>query len=558
MGSFNTRRYAVSFSSGLVDNRYAFHGRLAKIQSDGYRDRSWTDFGSYFFGAIRYDESMTTQIDFYGGPVADHLAYYGIPKADVTDREKRRANPIARKEELENFSQPHYELFHEWRLSPSVTLNNTLFYVTGDGFFDYDGSWAPYTYYRLTPQYGFPVAGDPDTLLVPGALIRAFVGNRQYGWLPRITVVHEAGEFIAGAEVRIHRSLHWGRLQWAEELPPGVPNDYRYYEFKGAKDIVSLYAHEQYRLTGAISLMLNFQYAYNRYRLYDEKFIGTDFSVPYHFLNPRAGINWNFDNRWNAYCSAAYTSREPRLNNLYDAAEASTPASWGAVAPQFSVTPGGALDFGAPLVKPESLVDVELGTAYAGDNCHAGANLYWMEFTNEIVKSGRVDRFGQPVTGNAARTRHIGVEVSGRALPLPGLEISGNATVSRNRLIRHDDYSTGLPVSLDGNPIAGFPDLLCNLRVSYVTGPIQFAWSTRYVGKQYTDNFRNDLHSVDPFTVSNASLIWKIANAAADLRLEAKFQVNNVFDALYAAYGEGDQFFVAAERNVFFNLQLTL
>ena len=557
-GSFNTRRYAASFSSGLIDNRYAFHGRLARILSDGYRENSWSDFGSYFFGAIRYDESMTTQVNFYGGPVADHLAYYGIPKAHVTDREKRRANPIARKEELENFSQPHYELFHEWRLGPAVTLNNTIFYVTGDGFFDYDGSWAPYAYYRITPANGFPVAGDPDTLMLPGALIRAWVGNRQYGWLPRITVAHEAGEFIAGAELRIHRSVHWGRLQWAHNLPPEVPNDYHYYEYRGAKDIVSFYAHEQYRLSPDVSLMLNLQYAYNRYRLYDEKFIGTDFSVPYHFLNPRAGINYNFDEHWNAYLSAAYTSREPRLKNLYDAAEASTPASWGAVLPQFGTNQAGTPDYSTPLVKPESLVDVELGGAFAYDRFRATANLYWMEFTNEIVKSGQVDRFGQPVTGNAARTRHIGVEVSARAAPLPALAIEGNATVSRNRLVRHADYSTGVPVTLNGNPIAGFPDLLCNIRLTWSAGPFLFTWSTRYVGKQYTDNFRNDRNTVDPFTVSNAALIWKMGSEGADLRLEARLQVNNIFDKLYAAYGEGEEFFVGAERNAFFNLLLTL
>ena len=557
-GSFNTRRYAVAFSSGLVDNRYAFHGRLSRILSDGYRERSWCDFGSYFLGAIRYDASMTTQMNFYGGPVADHLAYYGIPKALVTDREKRRTNPIARSEELENFSQPHYELFHEWRLSPAVTLHNTLFYVTGEGFFDYDGSWAPYAYFRLTPGYGFTVPGDPDTLLVPGALNRAWVSNRQYGWLPRVTVTHEAGEFIAGAEIRIHRSVHWGRLQWANVLPPELRDDYHYYDYQGAKDIVSLYAHEQYRLTRDATLMLNLQYSFSRYRLHDEKFVGTEFSVPYHFLNPRAGINYNFDEHWNAYLSAAYTSREPRLKNLYDAAEASTPASWGAVLPQFGLTPGGSYDYGNPIVKPESLVDIELGGACASGGFRGTANLYWMEFRNEIIKSGQVDRFGQPVTGNAARTRHVGVELTAHAAPFRGVAIEGNATLSRNRLVRHADYSTGAPLLLDGNPIAGFPDFLCNIRLTCSAGPLTFTWSTRYVGKQYTDNFSDERNTVDPFAVSNAALIWRVGSDDADVRLEAKLQVNNLFDKLYAAYGEGEEFFVGAERNAFFNLLLTL
>ena len=559
-GSFGTRRVAASFSSGLVDNRYAFHARLAKIQSDGYRDRSWVDFGSYFVGAIRYDETMTTQLNFYGGPVADHLAYYGIPKEDVTDRQKRRANPIARNEEIENFSQPHCELFHEWRLSPTATLNNTFFCVTGDGSFDYDGSWAPLAYLRITPAYGFDVTGDPDTLTLPGALIRAYVANRQYGWLPRITLAHGDGEFIAGAEVRIHRSEHWGRLQWAEAIPAGVPYDYRYYSFNGAKDIVSLYVHDQLRLRPDLAMTLDLQYAYNRYRLYNERFVGTDFSVPYHFLNPRAGLNYNMDGQWNIYLSTAYTSREPRLQDLYDAAEASTPAAWGAVLPQFGTTPAGTYDFNNPLVKPESLFALELGTAFKGGGGAAmfGVNVYWMEFTNEIVKTGRVDRFGQPVTGNADRTRHVGVELTAGVVPVHGLEVTATATVSRNRFVRYADYTTGTAVELDDNPIAGFPDFLANARLTYTRGPLSFSWFTRYVGKQYTDNFKNPANTVDRFLVSNASLLYALELPSMDARLEAKLQVSNLFDVLYAAHGEGDQFFVGAERNAFFNLALTL
>ena len=48
-----------------------------------------------------------------------------------------------------------------------------------------------------------------------------------------------------------------------------------------------------------------------------------------------------------------------------------------------------------------------------------------MDFSDEIVKSGQVDRFGQPVTGNAERTRHLGLELSVSAEPAEGLELRG-------------------------------------------------------------------------------------------------------------------------------------
>jgi len=558
LGSYNTRKYSASVFSGLIDGRYAVHARLSKLLSSGYRDRAWADFNSYFLGVIRYDSTMTTQLNFYGGPISDGLAYYGIAKDAVTDRARRRENPIQRPEEIENFSQPHFELMHEWRLSPGVTLSNTLFLVLGDGFFDYDGSWAPLSYFRITPAEGFAVAGDPDTLYLPGALIRAQVTNRQWGWLPRITLHHDNGEVIAGGELRVHRSLHWGRLQWAERIPAGVSPDYHYYEYRGAKDIVSLYVHLLQDLRPDMKLMASLQYAFNRYRLYDEKFSGTDFTVPYHFLNPRLGMNYNMSDRWNFYSSFGYTSREPRLKNLYDAAEASTPASWGAVVPQFGTDASGTLDFSRPLVKPEALLDVELGGGYVEGDTRLAANIYWMEFTDEIVKSGQIDRFGQPITGNAERTRHTGVEVSCKIPLTPVLEFHATASMSRNRFVRHLDYSTGSPVSLAENPIAGFPDFMANMRFTVRLARFNGSLSARYVGKQYTDNFKNEILTVDPYVVSDLSASYRVENIVNNVSIEAKFQVNNVFDALYAAYGEGTQFFVGAERNFFFNLMVNL
>ena len=563
VGSFNTRRYSASFNSGLIENQYAIHGRLSKILSSGYRDRSWVDFNSYFLGLIRYDEDMTTQVNFYGGPLSDHLAYYGIPKSGVKDREKRKANPILRDEEIENFSQPHYELFHEWRLSQNITLNNTLFLVLGDGFFDYDGSWAPYSYYRITRQNGFDVVGDPDTLFFQNALIRAWVSNKQWGWLPRVTLKNDDGEFIAGAELRIHRSEHWGKVQRADQLPVAVSEHYRYYEYKGAKDIFSLYAQELYRIRPDVTAMLSLQYAYNRYRLYDEKYAGTDFAVPYHFINPRLGINYNFDEQWNGFVSIAYTSREPRLKNLYDAAEASTPASWGAVQPQFAIQGNGKYDFNTPLVKPEKLFDIELGGGFSNENAKFSANLFWMEFSDEIVDKGQVDRFGQPVTGNAGRTRHYGVELSGTLKVIQNLRFSANITFSSNRFVRHTDFSTGVPVNLKANAIAGAPDIVANARISYLLEHLGVSLSGRFIAKQYADNLNTASQVVDPFFVSDALASYKFENVVSNVGVEAKVQVNNIFDTLYAAFGNKRdantfQYFVGAERNVFFNLAINL
>lgn len=562
--SLTTRKYGAAFNSGIVDGRYMFHGRLGKIMSDGYRTNSWVDMTSYFFGAIRFDNTMTTRFHFFGGPIEDGLAYDGLPKFVNTNKVLRRQNPVGgwsldstgkaysyvqlrRPQEVESFNQPHYELIHEWRLSPTLTLHNTLFYYTGDGFYDYDASWADTSMLRLGSRYGIPTVQNPANTLV-----RAFVGNSQWGWLPRLEIDHGSGDLTIGAEVRIHRSIHWGRIEFAEGLPVNFDPAYRFYQYNGQKDIVSLYVHEMYTLNDDLTLMGDLQVVRNRYAIRNEKFLENEFSVPYVFVNPRAGLNYNLDEALNCYLSLGYTSREPRLKNLY-AAE----FSWTGETPQFKAdTTRGRVsyDFTSPLVEPERLFDAELGVRYGAPDARWSANAYWMEFSNELVKSGQVDIFGQPVTGNAKRTRHVGIELEGAVTVADLLTISGNLSLSRNRIVSYNYFESGPVVTvLDGNPIAGFPDVLGNLRLTAHPKNLTVSIAGRYIGAYHTDNLNDEANTTDAALVFNGDVLCTLPSAAG-VEVTIRGEVRNIFNTLYLAGGEGRTFFPSAERNYLFGI----
>ncbi len=566
--ALNTRKVAASFVSGLVDGRYMFYGRLGKITSDGYRTNAWVDLDSYFFGAVRIDSTMTTRFHFFGGPLTDGLAYTGLPKFVGSDPALRRQNLASwgltpgnqafdyavprRPQESEAFSQPHYELIHEWRLSPAVTLYNTFFYYTGDGYFDYDASWADTTMLRLGTAYGIPVQGNPTD-----ALVRAYVGNRQGGWLPRVEIDHGTGTLTLGGELRIHRSTHWGKISYAGNLPANFDPDYHFYEYNGVRDIFSVYAHEMYRITGDLTFMGSLQMVRNRYGIRNEKYLGNQFDVPYFFANPRFGLNYNMSDEASAYVSLGYTSREPTMRDLYAAED-----SYFGATPEFRVadTTGGRVryDFADPLAKPERLLDVEIGGRYTSQSLQGTLSLYWMEFADELVKSGRVDIFGQPVTGNAPRSRHLGVELEGAAALPWNLRLSGNVAMSYNRLIQYSIINdAGVMVTLDGNPVAGFPDLLGNLRLTYRDDRFTGSLAVKYVGPFYTDNFKNADNRNDAYTVCNAEFLYSLP-AVAGTGIELRAEVRNIFNALYFLGGEGNAFFPAAERNFVFGAKLRI
>lgn len=569
-GSFVTRKYGVSFSSGLIDNKYSAYAKLSQIISSGYRNLSWTKFNSYHFSLVRFDERLTTQFNLFGGPISDGLSYTGIAKFTIKNKELRKANysyweadnenytyTLARRpEEIENFSQPHFELLNELKINHNVKFNSALFLVLGSGFFDYDGSWSVYydDYFRLK-QNGF------DTTYIPvNALIRAQVENKQFGWIPKLSIEHKNGILIIGGEYRIHRSEHWGSINFADNLPPELSKDYRYYFYNGANDIASAFVHESYFLSDNVNLLVELQLAYHKYRLFNEKYVGNDFSISGLYLNPRIGINYKVNKLQNVFVSFARVTREPRLKNYYDAAESSA----GEV-PQFDTNADGTYNFNSPLVQPETMNDFEIGSSLTSDNFSFSANIFYMLFKNEIVKNGKLDRFGQPITGNVDQTSHAGIELTGAINLTDNIKFIGNFTYSKNKIDKGNYFiSQNETIDLSNNEISGFPEILSNISLLYQSNKIFLKLNAKYVGKFYSDNFDNNLSGylkLFPDFVSyndnvNDSYFVMDIYGSYELNLfnglsNSKFflQINNIFDNLYSAYAIGKEFFPAAERN---------
>lgn len=578
LGSYNTRKYSASFSSGLINKKYSIYAKLSQILSTGYRNLSWIKFNSYHLSAVRYDDNFTTQINFYGGPIEDGLAYTGLPKFAVKDKYLRRSNfsywetdnnkftytLLRRPEEIENFSQPHFELLNEFQINENLKFNSALFLVTGKGFFDYDGSWADTSYLRLTNENGFNTNANPGNVL-----IRAQVENTQYGWIPRLSYKHNNGELIFGGEIRKHKSIHWGSINYGENLPAGLTKNYRYYFYNGAKDIFNGFVHETYDLNKNINLLGEIQLAYHKYKLYNEKFVGTEFEIGDLFFNPRFGINYRFDENKNIFFSFARVSREPRLKNYYDAAESS-----GGAVPQFEQNIDGSYNFDKPIVTPEIMNDFELGASLNSENISLTFNLFYMLFNDEIVKNGELDRFGQPVTGNVDKTVHTGIEFSLIAKPFKEIEIFGNISYSKNT-IEEGKYFIDMQnyIELSGNRISGFPDFLANFGVNYDNSGFYLRLTGKYVGAFYSDNYdanlsdylktfpgfvsytdnKNEAYFTSDFFASYEVNLFKSISSS-----KVFIQVNNIFDNLYSAYAIGAEFFPAAERNFLAGIQLGL
>lgn len=584
-GSYNTQKLAIEASSGVFADNWLAHARLSRTTTDGYRNKAFIDLTSYYLSLKRVSDTHILQFNAYGGPIKDGLDYYGIypwQGLSLQDRTQRKYNLSdsftgeRRPEEVEEFFQPHFELMSTYFIDPVMTLKNAFFYVQGDGQFDFDGTWtgSAARYFRLTKPYadiyGFTPLPD-TTYLLGNELIRAYVGNKQLGWLPRLEMKYDNADVYLGAELRTHSSLHWGSLLAGDLIPKDLPTDYHYYEYNAGKDIFSPYAAMNYRLLDeGLSLFGSLQLVAQKYHFENEKPFYVDtimaqsngldpgwrshqFEVAYLFLNPRAGLGLELSHDLSAFLSFGLTSREPRLGEYYKAESFSEP--------NFARLPSGNYDYNSPNAVPERLLDLEAGLntkplALAEDLAmKASANVYYMKFDDELVKTGATDLFGSSVVGNADQTEHYGVEGALDLTISDRFSFEFNAGLSKHRFVKYiddtSDYSGQVPI--------GFPNVVMSGAVSFK--PIeQIGLSVlgRYVGDTYGDLQNTEEYRNPAYFVMDAILTMRFPLEPIK-EFEIKVQANNIFDRLYTTYADaGSGFFVAAPRHFFATLSLVI
>ena len=85
----------------------------------------------------------------------------------------------------------------------------------------------------------------------------------------------------------------------------------------------------------------------------------------------------------------------------------------------------------ATAVKPESVWDFELGAEWRTKTLALKANLYDMEFRNEIAATGELSPIGQPLRKNVDKSFRRGVELEASWQVLSALRVTATANASR-------------------------------------------------------------------------------------------------------------------------------
>jgi iron complex outermembrane receptor protein len=609
-GSFDTRRLVLEMDSGtLLDDprpgsnlhSWNFYGRYSRIETDGYRDQSWSKLWSYALSTQRRSGNHLLKLNVYGGPEQTHLAYLGIPRTDLeggitgdADRD-RRVNPITYAGEADHFFEPHYELVHSWSPREGMMVSQTLFYFDGEGYYDERRILQSLAAYRLSPwTTSDPTLFGADSLAYYrnngimldrdaqgrvtvenfDAVRRRWVGNRHFGWIPRLRLGHPGRSLMIGGELRWHDGRHVGSVISGSGLPPGSQPDHVYYDYHPRTFSSGLFARQEWTPFQGLTATFDLAWRHEDYLMRGDQFDGIRFDQGYDFAIPRLGLRWTGDRPWTFFAAAAHSRREPAFRDLYDA------EGVGSV-PLFRD--------GEPLIRPERVNDYEAGAHWWHRSENAGLTLFRMDFRDELVYAGQFNSdLGYPILGNAARSVHQGAEIEASAQlgyrprstmderpphvfgsrEWPELQLSANATLSDNHFLRYREIygtSPGDTVSYDGKAIGFFPAVMGNLSARLGWHGATAGADIQHVGRIYLDQTEEEEGSIAPHTVLNLNAGYRLPlpdrdplDEAAPPAVEISLRVFNALDRRYETSGYSylyagtryTDFIPAATRNI--------
>lgn len=538
IGSFGTRRHMVSLGTGMLGGHWSIDGRWSRIRSEGYIDRATADLGSWY-GSLTWQKGRTLiRALAFSGTERTFQSWWGTPQSRIendtaamlahaarngfTERQTlnllnsgRTYNYYEYPDEVDQYTQTHYQLHFAQAIDRHWRANATLHYTRGAGYFEQFREGDRVSNYGLEP-----VAIGGDTLDRADFVRRRWLDNHFAGAVANLRWEKDAWEVHAGGGWNIYLGDHHGRIIWAS-LPTGIAPNHEYYRGDSRKTDGNLFVKTSARLGSGLTAFGDLQY-----RTVDYRTQGRDNDLrPYAvderlgFFNPKAGLTWEPAPSWNLYASLAVGHREPSRKDYVDAPDEAMP-------------------------QPERLVNTEGGVRFRRDRWQAEVNAYHMHYRDQLVPTGALNDVGATLLTNVPRSWRLGIETSWLADLGNGFTWEGNLCLSRNRIAAFEeilyDYTDGFEevrIPHRDVDIAFSPSTTGNsiLRWKSRTG-FSLAWMSRHVGRQFLDNTSNPDRALPAWWVNDLFIGWQGTLKGLG-SLEIDLQVNNLLDRAYSNNG---------------------
>ncbi len=423
----------------------------------------------------------------------------------------------------DNFWQDHNILSVAFNLSDSWKANLAAHYTHGHGYYE-----------EFRPDNKPKKFGITDPAVKKTDFVRRKgLTQDTYGLVGNVSYTSERVDLIAGFSAQNFDGNHYGYLTYIKDQAMSdrllAGGYYKYYDSDAAKLDGSAFVKGTYRFGKNFSAFADVQYRHVGYKTdgINDKFYKEgdrwynqplNIDEKYDFVNPKVGFSW-VSGPNNAYASVAMSHREPQRDNFTD-------------------------NYKYPFPLPESVIDYEFGYQFNTKRFQAGANIYYMDYDNQLVQTGELSEIGEPLTTNIKKSYRTGIELTAAWVVLPFLTLEGNAALSENKLkdftemasVDWDDSFRA--IHYDNSPLAFSPSAILNGFVRFEAGAFKAVWHTDYVSRQYLDNTGNTDRSLPAYSFSDINLSYTLSFPKLLVKEAVLgFNVGNVFNARKATSG---------------------
>ncbi|CAN5362877.1 TonB-dependent receptor [soil metagenome] len=539
VGTFSTLKNNISFGSGIVQDHFAFEGRLSKISSDGFIDRGASNLKSFYVGAGYYTKKSIIRFNIFSGHEITYQSWNGVPESRIEGdlegmqgyiirnglNESEAANLLnsgrnynfnTYDNQVDDYQQDHYQLLFSQQLNSKWLLNLAVHLTKGNGFYE------EYKAAQELNDYGIQV--DSNVSTISDLIRRKWLTNDFYGSTFSLSYEdNNVDQVILGGAVNRYDGDHFGDVIWAKNAGNSAIR-HRYYFDNAMKDEVNIYGKWTHSFNEKVSTYVDLQYRGVMYNFEGANENGDPApqSVNHNFFNPKAGVNWNINKRNSVYASIGVGNKEPNRDDYVDSPKDKYP-------------------------KAESLIDFEIGYRYQHGKWNASLNNYFMWYQDQLVLTGKVNDVGNYTRSNINQSYRTGAEIEIGYTLLQNLRIDLNATFSQNKIKKYSDYLDTYDADYNfigqtktdfrNTDIAFSPTTIAAGSLTWnATKKLNIQIITKHISDQFLDNTHSKNRKIASYTVTDFRLSYFVPNK---LTKELRFQLllNNIFNTIYSSNG---------------------
>jgi iron complex outermembrane receptor protein len=544
-GSFNSFKNNLVFGSGLIDNKFTIDGRVSSIRSDGFIDRANSDLKSFFLSTTYWGEKSSLRLNVFSGKEKTYQAWYGVPEELL--KTNRTYNPAGTEKagepydnQTDNYTQTHYQLFYNKNINSQWKWNTAFYLTTGKGYYEEYKAGVDFL------EYNIDVTGKTN---VPADLVRRrWLDNNFYGQIAALSYVDSLNDLTIGGGWSVYNGLHFGTLPYLDLR--FAPADYRYYDNDAIKREMNSYVKWERKLTKRFKSFIDLQYRFVNHQMNGfTKNTDLEIERKFNFFNPKMGLTYQSKNIF-YYTSVAVANKEPNRDD-FEASATEQPRS-------------------------EQLVDLETGLEFKRPKYAINANVYYMNYKDQLVLTGKINDVGAYTRTNVPKSYRAGLEIQVKYAFNKKYNTSYSITFSQNKIEAFteyiDDYDQFKQVAIQhkNTNIALSPSLITNRTFNWKPNDkLSVFWTTKYTSEQFLDNTQNKDRKLDAFFINDLNAQWTIMNKTKFTML-LQVYANNVLDVQYAPNGytfsyiydrtltTSNNFYPMAGRNYWISLKMDI